>query len=101
MSKLTTIVSDATVPAGEFGTTTTEGVIGVLQLTNDSEVPVLFKVRGSNDGKHFGKASRPLKAAAGQTIIRRVRLPATLKFFNPDPPVGPVTIILNSESEED
>lgn len=76
MSKLTTILNNSTVPAGEFGTTSTEG-------------------------KHFGKASRPLKAAAGQTIIRRVRLPATLKFFNPDPPVGPITIILNSESEED
>lgn len=41
-------------------------------------------------------------AVAKLWFIRRVRLPpATLKFFNPDPPVSPITIILNSESEED
>lgn len=101
MSKITTILNNATVPAGEFGTTATDGVRGVLQFTNDSEVPGKIKVRGSNDGKHFGKANRPLRAAAGQTVIRGVRLPATLKFFNPNPPFGPATIILNSESEED
>lgn len=94
--QLTTILNNAAVPPGEFGTTMTEGVPGVIQFTNHSDVPGIIKVVGSNDGSNFGKVET-LKADPGETIIGRLSLPQTIKFFNPSAAFGPATLILKSD----
>lgn len=96
--QITTILNNATVPSGEFGTTEAEGVLGVIQFTNHSDVPGRIEVQGSNDGINFGNVDN-LKANPGATVIERLRLPQTIKFFNPSASFGPVTLILKSAND--
>lgn len=101
MSKLTPIVSNATVPPGEFGpTVVTTDVLGVLQFTNKSDFAATVEVNGSNDGINYGNIDS-IKVNPGATKISRITLADTIKFFNPGPTFGPATIILKERSGND
>lgn len=101
MSKLTTIVNNATVPPGEFGpTVVTTDILGVLQFTNGSDFLATIEVNGSNDGTSFGNIDR-IKVNPGATKIDRLTLAETIKFFNPGPSFGPATIILKQRPGDD
>ena len=97
-NNLIPILNNVNAPSGDFGTTTiAEGVLGEIQFTNNSAFPITLKVSGSNDSSHFGPI-KTLRARASQTIVKRLRLPQTIKFKNPDVAAGPVTLILKVDA---
>lgn len=94
MSVSKTILDNATVPSGEFGDFAPEGnPPGIIQFTNHGSVSGRITVLGSNDGVNWDNIFK-LKARSGVTKIKRVKVPAHIKFHNARAAFGPATLIL-------
>lgn len=89
------------VPEGEFGAFDIMGdPPGSISFTNHSTVTGKITVLGSNDGVNYDNIKR-LSARAGETVMRKVKIPLHMKFHNPRPAFGPVTLIVVNAGEEE